>query len=96
MHPNLMISPRSAQSEESLRVLRCSRGERSQTHAANGCDERGGVGNKRGFAAFVAVWRRREIGRIGLNHDPINWNRFGGLSHFGSIPKVTFPLNETR
>jgi hypothetical protein len=45
------------QSEGSLRVLHCARGECCQTHAAKVSNECGGLADKSGFATFVTVWR---------------------------------------
>ena len=60
--------------EESLRVLGSLGSECCQTHAAKVRDECGSFANERGFAAFGAVWCRREIGGIGFDHYSFDWD----------------------
>ena len=63
-----------AQSEESLCVLRSLGSECCQTHAEKVRDECSSLTDERGFAAFCTVWRRREIGGAGFDHDSFDWD----------------------
>src|ERR1700726_370845 len=59
------------------------RGERFQSEAANICDESSSFAHESRFATFAAVWFRREVGSIGLDHDSIQRDRSCGLAHVG-------------